>query len=311
MLAVVAVAVCSSVIPYGIEQVVHGGAGRAALARLGAVAVDTETAYALAAGEVLGVTRADSTQAVSADTVYAAASLTKQLVRERVIKEKKRIDGRGVTDIRTLAAEVEAIPRVHGSALFERGETQILGVTTLDMLKMEQQLDTLSPEKHRRYMHKYVFPPFSTGETGRVGSPKRREVGHGGGRHPVLGDLADAGDELQRRAGVIPDGSREGDQLVRGGPGVGEHHPDAALQPGRPGGHLRTVEAAGDLRAGPRHQRDQRVHQPPVERRGDDGELFEGDVPFASSSSTPFLKCASILSASTPSGTPNERWNEP
>ena len=71
------------------------------------------------------------------------------------------------------------IPRVHGSALFERGETQILGVTTLNMLRMEQKLDTLSPEKTRRYMHNYNFPPYSTGETGRVGSPKRREIGHG------------------------------------------------------------------------------------------------------------------------------------
>ncbi len=109
----------------------------------------------------------------------AFRSVNKQLVRERVLRDKVRIDGRGLADIRPLHAEVDVIPRVHGSALFERGETQILGVTTLDMLKMEQQLDTLSPEKHRRYMHKYVFPPFSTGETGRVGSPKRREVGHG------------------------------------------------------------------------------------------------------------------------------------
>ncbi|HZX37263.1 MAG TPA: polyribonucleotide nucleotidyltransferase, partial [Streptomyces sp.] len=109
----------------------------------------------------------------------AYRSLTKSLVRERVIKEKKRIDGRGVTDIRTLAAEVEAIPRVHGSALFERGETQILGVTTLNMLRMEQQLDTLSPVTRKRYMHNYNFPPYSVGETGRVGSPKRREIGHG------------------------------------------------------------------------------------------------------------------------------------
>src|SRR5690349_9334898 len=109
----------------------------------------------------------------------AYRSLTNQLVRERVIKEKKRIDGRGVTDIRTLAAEVEAIPRVHGSAVFERGETQILGVTTLNMLRMEQQLDTLSPVTRKRYMHNYNFPPYSTGETGRVGSPKRREIGHG------------------------------------------------------------------------------------------------------------------------------------
>lgn len=109
----------------------------------------------------------------------AFRSLNKQLVRESILRDKVRIDGRGLADIRPLHAEVDVIPRVHGSALFERGETQILGVTTLDMLKMEQQLDTLSPETHRRYMHKYIFPPFSTGETGRVGSPKRREVGHG------------------------------------------------------------------------------------------------------------------------------------
>ena len=109
----------------------------------------------------------------------AFRSVTKELVRQRVLRDKVRIDGRGLADIRPLHTEVGVIPRVHGSALFERGETQILGVTTLDMLKMEQQLDTLSPEKKRRYMHKYVFPPFSTGETGRVGSPKRREVGHG------------------------------------------------------------------------------------------------------------------------------------
>jgi len=109
----------------------------------------------------------------------AFRSVNKQVVRERVLRDKIRIDGRGLADIRPLHAEVGILPRVHGSALFERGETQILGVTTLDMLKMEQQLDSLSPEKRRRYMHKYVFPPFSTGETGRVGSPKRREVGHG------------------------------------------------------------------------------------------------------------------------------------
>lgn len=109
----------------------------------------------------------------------AFRSVSKQVMRERVLRDKIRMDGRGLADIRPLHAEVDVIPRVHGSALFERGETQILGVTTLDMLKLEQQLDTLSPEKHRRYMHKYVFPPFSTGETGRVGSPKRREVGHG------------------------------------------------------------------------------------------------------------------------------------
>ncbi len=109
----------------------------------------------------------------------ALRSVTKKLVRERVLRDKVRIDGRGLADIRTLSADVQVLPRVHGSALFERGETQILGVTTLNMLRMEQQLDTLNPETRKRYMHNYNFPPYSTGETGRVGSPKRREIGHG------------------------------------------------------------------------------------------------------------------------------------
>jgi polyribonucleotide nucleotidyltransferase len=109
----------------------------------------------------------------------AYRALTKKLVRQRILTDKIRIDGRGVTDIRTLAAEVGVVPRVHGSALFQRGETQILGVSTLNMLGMEQKLDTLAPETTKRYMHNYNFPPYSTGETGRVGSPKRREIGHG------------------------------------------------------------------------------------------------------------------------------------
>jgi len=109
----------------------------------------------------------------------AFRSLNKTLVRQRVLRDKIRIDGRGLADIRPLHAEVGVIPRVHGSALFERGETQILGVTTLNMLTMVQRLDTLSPETERRYLHNYNFPPYSTGETGRVGSPKRREIGHG------------------------------------------------------------------------------------------------------------------------------------
>jgi polyribonucleotide nucleotidyltransferase len=109
----------------------------------------------------------------------AFRALTKKLVRQRILRDKVRIDGRGLTDIRQLRAEVDVIPRVHGSALFERGETQILGVTTLNMLRMEQMLDTLAPETRKRYLHHYNFPPYSTGETGRVGSPKRREIGHG------------------------------------------------------------------------------------------------------------------------------------
>ncbi|MGH3466023.1 MAG: polyribonucleotide nucleotidyltransferase, partial [Kribbellaceae bacterium] len=109
----------------------------------------------------------------------AIRSLTKKLVRQQVLRAQVRIDGRGPRDIRPLSAEVDVLPRVHGSALFERGETQILGVTTLNMLRLEQSLDTLSPQKSKRYMHNYNFPPYSTGETGRVGSPKRREIGHG------------------------------------------------------------------------------------------------------------------------------------
>jgi polyribonucleotide nucleotidyltransferase len=109
----------------------------------------------------------------------AFRSVTKKLVRQRILSDGFRIDGRGLADIRALSAEVAVIPRAHGSALFERGETQIMGVTTLDMVKMAQQVDSLGPETSKRYMHHYNFPPFSTGETGRVGSPKRREIGHG------------------------------------------------------------------------------------------------------------------------------------
>ncbi|HJG43818.1 polyribonucleotide nucleotidyltransferase [Corynebacterium phoceense] len=106
-------------------------------------------------------------------------AVMKQIVRSKILAEGFRIDGRGVTDIRDLGVEVDLVPRAHGSSLFERGETQILGVTTLDMLKMEQQIDSLTPVDSKRYIHHYNFPPYSTGETGRVGSPKRREIGHG------------------------------------------------------------------------------------------------------------------------------------
>ena len=109
----------------------------------------------------------------------AFKELQRQIVRRRILTEDYRIDGRGLRDIRTLSAEVDIVPRVHGSALFQRGETQILGVTTLNMLKMEQQIDALSGPQSKRYMHNYEMPPYSTGETGRVGSPKRREIGHG------------------------------------------------------------------------------------------------------------------------------------
>jgi polyribonucleotide nucleotidyltransferase len=118
-------------------------------------------------------------EGANAQVSAAYKSVTKKIVRGRILSEGVRIDGRGLADIRPLDAEVQVIPRVHGSAIFQRGETQILGVTTLNMLKMEQQIDSLSPVTKKRYMHHYNFPPYSTGETGRVGSPKRREIGHG------------------------------------------------------------------------------------------------------------------------------------
>ncbi len=130
---------------------------------------------AVAAKVELGELPAEANAQVSA----AYKSVTKKIVRGRILSDGVRIDGRGLADIRALDAEVQVIPRVHGSAIFQRGETQILGVTTLNMLKMEQEIDSLSPIKKKRYLHHYNFPPYSTGETGRVGSPKRREIGHG------------------------------------------------------------------------------------------------------------------------------------
>jgi polyribonucleotide nucleotidyltransferase len=109
----------------------------------------------------------------------AVRSLTKKLVRSRIVNEGVRIDGRGLADLRPVSAEVGVLPLVHGSGLFQRGETQVLNVATLGMPKMNQLLDTLSPVTQKRYLHHYNMPPSANGETGRVGSPKRREIGHG------------------------------------------------------------------------------------------------------------------------------------
>ncbi|MCU1470524.1 MAG: polyribonucleotide nucleotidyltransferase [Glaciihabitans sp.] len=131
-------------------------------------------------GHIAAEVEAERLPASANGEVSAAyKSVSKKIMRTRVLTDGIRIDGRGLTDIRALDAEVQVIPRVHGSAIFQRGETQILGVTTLNMLKMEQQIDSLAPVKKKRYLHHYNFPPYSTGETGRVGSPKRREIGHG------------------------------------------------------------------------------------------------------------------------------------
>jgi len=101
------------------------------------------------------------------------------VVREYVLSQNKRIDGRSMSQIRAISTEVGLLPRVHGSALFQRGETQAIVAATLGTSSDEQKIDALSPERSKRYMHNYNFPPYSTGETGRVGSPKRREIGHG------------------------------------------------------------------------------------------------------------------------------------
>ena len=109
----------------------------------------------------------------------AVRALTKKLVRQRVVSEGVRMDGRGPSDLRPLSAEVHVLATAHGTGLFQRGDTQVLNVCTLGMPRMDQLLDTLSPEDRKRYMHHYNMPPYANGETGRMGGTKRREVGHG------------------------------------------------------------------------------------------------------------------------------------
>jgi len=109
----------------------------------------------------------------------AFRSVTKAVIRSRIVNEGARIDGRGPKDLRPVSSEVGVLPSVHGSGLFQRGETQVLNVTTLGMPRMEQMIDALGDVTRKRYMHHYNFPPYSTGETGFMRGPKRREIGHG------------------------------------------------------------------------------------------------------------------------------------
>jgi len=109
----------------------------------------------------------------------AFKTATKRAMRRRVVEEGIRLDGRNTTQVRPISVEVGLVARAHGSGLFQRGETQVLNVTTLGMLRMEQMLDTISFEESKRYMHHYNFPPFSTGEVGFMRGPRRREIGHG------------------------------------------------------------------------------------------------------------------------------------
>lgn len=106
-------------------------------------------------------------------------SLEKHAMREMVVETGERVDGRKPDEIRPLMVKGDYLPLVHGSGLFQRGQTQVLSVCTLGMLNEWQRLDTIEPIEGKRYIHHYNFPPFCTGETGRMGSPKRREIGHG------------------------------------------------------------------------------------------------------------------------------------
>ena len=113
------------------------------------------------------------------DIAAALKSLEKHAMRKMVIETGERADGRSSTEIRPLYIKAGYLPRVHGSGLFQRGQTQALSIATLGMLNEWQRLDTIDPAEGKRYMHQYNFPPYCTGETGRMGAPKRREVGHG------------------------------------------------------------------------------------------------------------------------------------
>ena len=135
----------------------------------------------------------------------AFRALQKQVVRKRIVEDGVRIDGRSTTDIRPLSAEVGIIPTAHGTGLFQRGETQVLSVTTLGMPRMEQMLDTIGIDDRKRYMHHYNFPPFSTGETGRVGSPKRREIGHGALAERALVPVIPSSEEWPYTLRVVSD----------------------------------------------------------------------------------------------------------
>jgi polyribonucleotide nucleotidyltransferase len=138
-------------------------------------ATDAAAAKAIAALCVEGAEFSGQEKAVK----EAVRSLTKKLVRKRIVTEGKRIDGRGLADLRPVSAEVGVLPTAHGSGLFQRGETQVMNVCTLAMPRMNQMIDSLSPVNEKRYLHHYNMPPWANGETGRVGSPKRREIGHG------------------------------------------------------------------------------------------------------------------------------------
>ncbi|HEX3333157.1 MAG TPA: polyribonucleotide nucleotidyltransferase [Acidimicrobiales bacterium] len=154
--------------------------GTEAIAKANLVTSKAERNAALdAAGEEIKAAVGEEFAERPGEVKAAIRALTKKLVRQRIVEDGVRVDGRSTSDIRPLSAEVDLLPTAHGSALFQRGETQVLNVTTLGMPRMDQMLDTITPVESKRYMHHYNFPPYSTGETGFMRGPKRREIGHG------------------------------------------------------------------------------------------------------------------------------------
>ncbi|CAN5765522.1 MAG: polyribonucleotide nucleotidyltransferase [Rubrobacter sp.] len=133
----------------------------------------------------------------------ALSTVEKEAFRELYIKDRKRTDLRGLDEIRPTSAEVQAIPRVHGTGLFTRGETQVLSSLALADLGLAQRLDTIEPQTGKRYMHHYNFPPYSTGETGRLGSPRRREIGHGALAERALVPVIPSEDEFPYALRII------------------------------------------------------------------------------------------------------------
>jgi polyribonucleotide nucleotidyltransferase len=137
------------------------------------------------------------------DIASALKKLEKKAMRRMIIEDGQRIDGRVSTEVRPLHIVAGYLPRVHGSGLFQRGQTQALSIATLGMLNEAQRLDTIDPQTERRYMHHYNFPPFCTGECGRMGAPKRREIGHGNLAEKALLPVLPSEDEFPYAIRVV------------------------------------------------------------------------------------------------------------
>ena len=180
--------------------------GTEPIAKANLVTTKAERNAALdAAGDEIKAALAEEFADRAGEVKAAIRSLTKKLVRKRIVEDGVRVNGRGTADIRPLSAEIDLFPTAHGSALFQRGETQVLNVTTLGMPRMNQLLDTITPVETKRYMHHYNFPPFSTGETGFMRGPKRREIGHGLLAERALLPVVPGADEFPYTLRVVSD----------------------------------------------------------------------------------------------------------